>query len=86
MNLLNNAFNPLRKVKFYLNSSYLKNNNQEYEKLERKPNIMSAQYLDLNLSAEAYESNDDSVGTSDVDSKLTPIKKPTIDHDHSGSG
>ena len=47
---------------------------------------MAAQSLTLNLSEEAYKSNNDSVGTSNVDSKMTLIKKvPTEDHDHSGS-
>ena len=46
---------------------------------------MSAQSLDLDLSTEAYKSNDDSVGISDVDSKLTLIKNPPIDNDCSGS-
>ena len=37
---------------------------------------MSTNSLDLNLSVEAYELNDDSVGTSDIDSKISNIKMP----------
>ena len=46
---------------------------------------MSANSLDFNLSAEAYESNEDSVGTSDVNSKLSHIKAPPDNDVQSGS-
>ena len=40
---------------------------------------MSVQLIDLNLSEEAYKSNQDSVITSDNDSKMTPITARTLE-------
>ena len=40
---------------------------------------MSVQSIELTLSEEAYESNQDSVGTSDDDIKMTPVETRTFD-------
>ena len=47
---------------------------------------MAAKSLALNLSEEAYKSNNDSAGTSNVDSKMTPVKAKTLAKDHDPSG
>ena len=54
-------------------------------KYRTKTHTMSTKSLDLNLSAEAYESNDDSVGTSNVDRKISNIKMPPDNDVQSGS-
>ena len=55
------------------------------QKDRTKTHAMSTNSLDLNLSAEAYESNDDSVGIFDVDSKISNIKMPPDKGVQSGS-
>ena len=47
---------------------------------------MAAESLVLNLSEKSYKSNNDSSGTSDVDSKMTPVKAKTLDEDYDPSG
>ena len=47
---------------------------------------MAAKSLALNLSEEAYESNDDSLGSLDVNSKMTPVKAKTLAEDHDPPG
>ena len=58
----------------------------ELEKLERKTNNVDAKFLALNVSEEAYESNNNSAGTSEVDSKMTPVKAKTLAEDHDPLG
>ena len=47
---------------------------------------MAAQSLALNLSKEAYKSNDNSAGTSDVNSNMTPVKGKTLTEYHDPLG